>query len=279
MGNPALGRGWMTYLFPLDPHSNYMYYRYNNKLGPGKMTNFIMHTHMSFVDSVYVFKDKLGRVYNSLEKYRTTLKNATTMPYIFECHGETMEEGKSEIIGVALDAGAELICEATKPSMQLYCDGSDSNITCIYRDKRFDLNCRKETRFERDESIIVVAFNRVRNTSTVNLTRQSPLNALAYTSSFGEGYVGHQHTFFRADFVSDLAMNDKLKVSTGDAKTDARIGAYAPPAIFKYGTWPRDQYESNGFDVKKMKRRMLDNCATHLSYGGVDFPWEKHFGN
>ena len=71
-------------MFPLEPHTNLMYYNYTNAfLGDGEIDNFVMHTHMTSFDSIYVFK---GRgVYGALEEYRRRLNGA--LPLVFECHG------------------------------------------------------------------------------------------------------------------------------------------------------------------------------------------------
>ena len=98
-------------------------------------------------------------------------------------------------------AKAELICEATKPGLRMVCDplnGSD----CALRDRRVNLLCKTRARLEADDVLVLLAFNRVRRTSTSPMiSRHSTIEELSPITPFGMGFAGHQHTIFRADFV------------------------------------------------------------------------------
>uniref|UniRef100_A0A7S3LPI7 Uncharacterized protein n=1 Tax=Aplanochytrium stocchinoi TaxID=215587 RepID=A0A7S3LPI7_9STRA len=237
IGSPFFGGGWMTYMMPLDSNSNFAY------------------------DSLYVFKS--SKAFDHLEKYRHD-KLKGRLPYVFDCHNNTMEIGKNNILGVVVGSGAELVCEATRPSMQLFCDEKQHD--CIYRDTRFEFNCKERIRLEKDEELVILAFNKVRNTSTVPLTRQSPTNNLLYVSTFGEGYVAHQHSFFRFDFVSDLAKRGLMEKSSGNADKDFATNAYAPPALFLYSRFPRDSYEFESLKKSKKKEEYSDNLVTKMHH-------------
>jgi len=273
MGAPIIGNAWMTYHFPLDPHTNFIYYNFTNKmLGSGELSNYILHTHMSLLDSVYIFKGPL--VYSAIENFRK--KRKKKIPYIFECHGENITDAKKEILSLAAGSlNAELICEATKPSVQLQC--SDSlNIGCAYIDKRVDFNCRSPARFEANETLVVLAFNRVRNTSTVPLTRHSSPQRLAVMSPWGYGYSGEQHTILRADFVSDKARQGKMGPSAGDGEKDLSSGNYAPPSLFLYKPWPTAADDMMTLNPHlNLREEMLRNCELDISFKADSLFWEK----
>uniref|UniRef100_A0A6S8BB04 Uncharacterized protein n=2 Tax=Aplanochytrium stocchinoi TaxID=215587 RepID=A0A6S8BB04_9STRA len=261
IGSPIFGHGWMTYMLPLDSNSNFAYWKHKNSwLGPGEISNFITHTHMSLTDSLYVFKG--NKAFDYLEKYRHD-KLKGLVPYVFDCHNTTMEIGKNDILGVVVASGAELVCEATRPSLQLFCDEEQHD--CVYRDSRVEFNCKEKVRLEKDEELVIIAFNKVRNTSTVPLTRQSPINNLLYVSTFGEGYVAHQHSFFRFDFVSDRANTGMMGKSSGNADRDFATNSYAPPALFLYSLFPDDSYKfiNDGIsDGHKLKENMIEGCSS-----------------
>lgn len=255
-------------MFPLEPHTNLMYYNYTNTLlGDGTMDNFIMHTHMTTVDSIYVYKGRA--VYGALEEYRRKRNGA--LPFIFECHDIDPQKGKESVLRLVegeeldslidgrlkVDVGldeSKLVCEATKPALKLECEGS----LCTYRDKRISFNCRQSVPLKAGESLVILAFNKVRNVSTTPLTRTSSQEDLAVFSPFGMGYAVHQHSFFRADFTS----------ATLSSAKDWNI-SYAPPALFVYGDMP---YHAR--NVMQGARRILEGCPDRFSYV-VDLPWNK----
>lgn len=216
IGNPIVGPGWSTYMYPLEPHLNLMYFFASNLLlGPGVLNQFILHTHMSTFDSLYAVKGKAA--YEVLEKYRKARGGA--LPIIFDCSEIDVDKAKEEILNMVLQTpNVELFCEVVKPAMVEVCMREGS---CTYRDKRADLNCKKNVRLERNETVVILAFNRPRNVSKVPITRNSPLEDLgkdpvssmirtlrtnlgidsAVISPFGMGYSASQHSILRANFV------------------------------------------------------------------------------
>jgi len=283
IGSPVAGAGWMTYIMPLDSNSNVAYWNHTNQwLGPGTISNFIMHTHMSLTDSVYVFKGQ--DLYAALENYRRTRMNGAFMPYLYECHDDNVSDNKKKLLGLALGAGGELVCEATRPSMDLYCDNDSGERNCIYRDTRIQFNCKESMRWEDNEELVIMAFNKVRNTSTTPITRNSPINSLQYISTFGQGYAAHQHSFFRFDFVSDKARKGEMGPSTGNGNLDFERGVYAPAALFLYSNFPFEQY-LNPEHMDRPKRTktlvsfgnfdkfdLIEDCPSHFSYSNVNLP-------
>lgn len=113
-----------------------------------------------------------------------------------------LSEGwKANLIENRYVAEAELICEAAKPGLLLSC-GDPDVATCELRDRRLNLICKQRVRLEAQAVLVVLAFNRVRRTSTLPMvTRNSGVEELAPITPFGMGFSGHQHTIFRADFV------------------------------------------------------------------------------
>lgn len=270
-GNPPTGMAWMTYAFPLDRHSNFMFYNFTNYfLGSGELSNFILHTHMVYADSIYVFKG--DDVFGALDKYLT--ENKGSLPYIFECHNTNLDVKKQEILQLVLDTSAELVCEGTKPTLVLYCDKKDDD-NCIYRDRRIDFNCLEKVRLEEGEILSIITFNRVRDFTTggkearpdIRANEVPNLNSLAVSSSFGLGWVSHQHSFFRGDFVSDKARAGLSKFSTGKAEEDILLGRYFPPAYFWYGFWREKQWEID------QQIKITKDCPNNISFDAY-LPWE-----
>ena len=173
MGNPFVGLGWNTYQMPLDPSSNVMFFNLTNKFfGAGVLNDFILHTHMSYFDSIYVFKSP--GLYQHLDAYRRRLNRS--LPIVFDCLPPHSNSSIAEMLSeIRRLENTELICEGTKPSLQLYCS---NNSTCVYRDKRVQFNCRQDVRFEVNETLTVVAFNVVRNISSKKITRSSSMDDL-----------------------------------------------------------------------------------------------------
>ena len=82
------------------------------------------------------------------------------------------------------------------------------------------------------------------------------------------GYMAHQHSFFRADFVSDRAKQGTLGHSVGDPQTDFDKGNFAPPSLFRYAQWP--QPPASGYVAAA--RRLIDGCKVKMDYK-VNLPW------
>ena len=173
IGSPPLGIGWNTYIMPMDPSSNVMFFNYTNFfLGDGELSDFVMHTHMSYFDSIYVFKG--DKVYSKLNQLR--IQWNSSLPIIFDCLPSTKGNPKKTILKEVLRVpGASLVCEGARPSMQLFCK---SEHDCMYRDKRIQFNCLDKVRFGVNETLTVVAFNYIRNVSTTPITRNSSQEAL-----------------------------------------------------------------------------------------------------
>jgi hypothetical protein len=125
------------------------------------------------------------------------------------------------------------VCEAVKPGLDWRCDGDLDNAArfgypqavasgraatdtaenigaansepppsrpaCQYRDVRLDLHCQPTIHIGADESLFVFAFNSIRNVSDDSLGGLSRNTAAWHgISIFQEGFVAHQHSFFRA---------------------------------------------------------------------------------
>ena len=178
IGNPIAGPGWSTYVYPLDPHLNLMYFQATNLLfGSGVLNQFVLHTHMASFDSLYVVKGKAA--YGRLEAYRKA--KGSTLPMILDCIEQDADVAKNRILRQVLEEpGVELFCEIVKPSLVKSCTTSG---TCTYRDKRADFNCKTDVRLEKNDTIVVLAFNRPRNVSNIPITRDSPVDDIGKFST------------------------------------------------------------------------------------------------
>ena len=95
IGAPILGQGWQTYYFPLDGHTNMMYFKFKNTfLGAGELSDFILHTHMTFLDSLYIFKGQ--HAFEALQDFRKM--NTGSLPYVFECHKQDFEATSKKLL-------------------------------------------------------------------------------------------------------------------------------------------------------------------------------------
>eukprot|EP00924_Labyrinthula_sp_SR-Ha-C_P011304 augustus_masked-scaffold_36-processed-gene-0.7-mRNA-1 protein AED:0.23 eAED:0.32 QI:0/-1/0/1/-1/1/1/0/739 len=272
-GNPPLGLAWMTYMFPLDYNTNVMFYNFTNfYLGSGTMKNFILHTHMSYTDSLFVFKG--DNVYKILSDALTNRgERELVLPHIFECHDQDKTTmNKEDLLQRLLsDPSVHLVCEGNKPTLVLYCSEGDQE-NCIYRDRRIDFNCVSELRLEEEDTLTIIAFNRVRQTSIKNnkvaeINRDMSINLKAIYSSFGYHFVAHQHSFFRGDFVSDRANERKYSKPFGKASLDFLFGEFAPPAMFQYGRWMHHTMEDH------LIADMVETCPKSVSFDEY-LPWE-----
>ena len=173
MGNPFVGLGWNTYQMPLDPNSNVMFFNLTNRIfGDGVLNDFVLHTHMSYFDAIYVFKG--NGLYQHLDEYR--IRRNASLPMVFECLPPRRKSSKDQVLSYIQNfKGSQLVCEGTKPSQQLYCTDEKD---CVYRDKRIQFNCRRDVRFAVNETLTVVAFNQVRNFTTQPISRSSSIETL-----------------------------------------------------------------------------------------------------
>eukprot|EP00924_Labyrinthula_sp_SR-Ha-C_P010825 augustus_masked-scaffold_35-processed-gene-2.61-mRNA-1 protein AED:1.00 eAED:1.00 QI:0/-1/0/0/-1/1/1/0/776 len=273
LGNPPLGFAWMTYMFPLDYNTNVMFYNFTNLyLGAGTMKNFILHTHMSYTDSLYVIKG--DNVYKTLSDALTNKgERELVLPHIFDCHENDKDKfNKEELLKLVLsDTTNQLVCEAAKPTLVLYCS-DETGENCIYRDRRIDFNCVEEVRLEEEDTLTVIAFNRVGQTSIkdnqiAEINRDMSYNLKAIYSSFGYHFAAHQHSYFRGDFVSDRARERKFSTSFGKASLDFLFGEYAPPSMFFSGRWVHKVE-----DHKKIQE-IVKACPNSVSFDEI-LPWE-----
>jgi hypothetical protein len=195
------------------------------QLGAGTVSNIHIHTHQSMFDSLLVFKEsnRGDKVFQAIDSLRP---EGTRLPYIPECHNDTLEATKVRLVELALGQGrAQLLCEATKPGLVWEAiptaarahsatekEGSSSGTGThaphaphAYHDRLMDLQCLKNIRLEQGDTITVVAFNKARPTSTAGpVTRSSP-SRWGRAVYEGERFAQSQHTIVRMDFVSDAA--------------------------------------------------------------------------
>lgn len=217
--NPCIGSGPCTYALPLDPHSNLLAYHYTHGegqslLSSGYMSNFMVHSHQTMMDSIFVFLSKDAAAYDAVNAFREDL----SYPLILECLHDgqyDLESAKVEVFRRVHEAGAQLLCEATKPSLLLLQVDDDDEEGAVHAyDKRTQLNCRKgSVPLEVGDVLTVVAFNQIH--PQTHLTRTSS-NFLAMTA-FGRRFQTYQHTIFRFD------------LSYGNDEPE-----YIPPAYFRY---------------------------------------------
>lgn len=218
--NPCWGGGPCTYAMPLDASSVLAYYNYSHMsvLGPGLLKNFIVHTHQTVMDSIFVFKG--AGVGTALEKFRRD----AALPIILDCHGEqggfSIEQAKREIFSSLPTTDAELVCEATKPSVHFECSGHEESQECHAYDRRLQLNCLESVHLEPLDTLWVVAFNRAHKPNGVER------NTAAFNRSrlYDGLYATYQHSIFRGDFLAD----------------PEHQGA-RPPATFSYAKWVRSE--------------------------------------
>ena len=178
IGSPPVGIGWNTYIMPLDRSSNVMFFNFTNYfLGNGVLNEFALHTHMTYFDSVYVFKG--DTVYAKLESLRQSWNRS--LPVVFECLPPLKRSPKETLLDLAIaEPSASLVCEGARPSMEPYCESDD---TCTYRDKRIEFNCRRDVPLGINETLTVIAFNKIRNTSSEPITRSSSQDSLGKKST------------------------------------------------------------------------------------------------
>lgn len=209
--NPCVNPGPCIYPLPLDPNSNMMAYHYvhgegGSDLSSGYMSNFVLHTHQTLMDSAFLFLSTNDAAYQAVNAFRED----RGWPVILEClrGGQyDLESAKQEIFSRIHNAGGRLVCEATKPSLEFR--GAQAY------DRQSQLNCLKDpVPLNVGDVLTVVAFNQIQNT---NVTRKSSsfLSHAAYSRTFS----APQHTIFRFD------------LSYGSKEEEP---AYAPPGFFKY---------------------------------------------
>eukprot|EP00586_Coscinodiscus_wailesii_P005029 CAMPEP_0172486432 /NCGR_PEP_ID=MMETSP1066-20121228/15027_1 /TAXON_ID=671091 /ORGANISM="Coscinodiscus wailesii, Strain CCMP2513" /LENGTH=623 /DNA_ID=CAMNT_0013252401 /DNA_START=113 /DNA_END=1981 /DNA_ORIENTATION=+ len=202
--NPGSGAGPATYAMPYDSNANLMFYNYtHDDLASGVLKNWVLHTHMAFADSVFLFKG--DNVHNVLDDFVHGLGNDIEVPIILDCHGHTLESAKKAIINPLMEQdGTTLVCEMTKTSLRFDCDKDSLSLSknnqCTSYDKRSHLNCLKELAMEPGDALTVIAFNHVRKYNSPTRTESTHDNPNPYDANI---FAAGQHSIFRADLISD----------------------------------------------------------------------------
>ena len=215
LNNQCVGAGPCTYVIPFDPNANLLAYSYTHgdfgsNLSSGFMSNFILHTHQTIMDSVFLF---LAHD-NSVLEIVDSLRQDRDYPLILDCLDDPgvydIEAAKQELLLKIMSSGAQLVCEATRPSLLLKTDSAGN--THAY-DKRAQLNCLQgRVPLDAGDVLTVLAFNEIR---PHNVTRSS--QAFRKQTPFSNSFVVHQHSIFRFD------------LSHGDVEPP-----YVPPSYFYY---------------------------------------------
>ena len=237
INNQCIGKGPCTYPIPYDPNTNLLAYTYTHgefgsDLSSGYISNFILHTHQTIMDSAFLFISPDDTVFQTIDSFR----QGRDYPLILDClHNESvqlydLEGAKQELFGRIFDAGGKLVCEATRPSVQMETDASSTNITHWY-DRRARLNCQRDpVPLQVGDVLTVLAFNEIR---PHNVTRSEACE-FRRTSPFEESFAVQQHSIFRFDLSHDAD----------------REPEYVPPSYFFYALRGR---------VKKRKHEPLDS--------------------
>lgn len=140
---------------PVDESSTLMYYRFPNSYlgGGGKLTDFLLHSHQTFLDSTWIFKGQAA--YDELEAFRA----GKFLPIILECYGYDLKKTKAELFK-RLKAVAEAVCIVDHPNIQYTCKTKDQ---CGDFDKRMDIRCTNTSvSLPEGEVLTLVAFNKIK---------------------------------------------------------------------------------------------------------------------
>ena len=272
LSNP-IGGGPGCYLIPLGA-SNLVYYNWTNFLfGPGKMLfdNFVVHTHQTMFDSLWIFKG--NGVYAALEKWRQRTPLATggnrkklppaeysrkhaspaawkgaMLPYDVSNHaGQSLSHLQREILdAVTKDGKGELVCEVAKPGLEcLDSGGPRLNNTVKYFDRRAPLTCAGAAaggvRLEANEQLTVIAFN------TVRIQKGHHWKNTFRPDGGTKIPVLYQHSLMRFAFLRDDAKT--LPPEPPNQQLALKRNVYAPAALFEYMRWPDDKSRSDWFDT------------------------------
>jgi hypothetical protein len=237
LNNPCFGPGPCTYMYPMDPHHNVMWYQYihgdrSTRLSNGTITDFILHSHQRIFDSAFLIKTNNDDVYAALESFRGHKR----LPLILDCHhsGTTLATAKAHLLSRVKQKGGQVICEVTKPSLSF--ENDETGELQVY-EKRAKLNCLNHpVELRVGDRLIVVAFNTVQKSQ---LTRRSNANA------FGTFFAAYQHTIFRFTLTYD-----------------ERNIEYAPPSYFYYADLGED-LDPNHFYPDKF---ITGTCSPQISY-------------
>lgn len=242
--NPCVGRGPCTYQMPLDPNSNMLAYHYvhgegGSDLSSGFMSNFVMHTHQTLMDSAFLFLSKDDAAYKAVDAFR----GDSRFPVILEClnGGQyDLESAKEEIFARVEKAGGRLVCEANKPTLALDMDPSSGAVHAY--DKRPQLNCLKDpVPLNVGDVLTVVAFNQILPNNNISRKSSSLLSSLAYSRTFS----APQHTIFRFD------------LTYGDEEPD-----YAPWGFWRYC----DKIDNGEIHEQTMDIDLNTGCPDSITY-------------
>jgi hypothetical protein len=155
------------------------------KLGAGIVSNIHVHVHQTMFDSLLIFREsnRQNTVFAAIDPIRP---KDQYLPYIPECHNDTLERTKGRLMELALGPRkAQLLCEATKPGLvwtktpTANCasssgasgvgadkDASASTDHYGYHGRLIDLHCLENIRLEAGDALTIVAFNKAPATST-----------------------------------------------------------------------------------------------------------------
>ena len=242
LNNQCIGEGPCTYAIPFDPNSNLLSYNYTHgdsgsKLSSGFMSNFILHTHQTLMDSAFLFLSSDNSVFEAIDSFRQDRE----YPLILDCLDEEpydIETAKKELFNKILDAGGKLVCEATRPSLHLQVD--NAGIEHGY-DKRARMNCLQgQVPLNVGDVLTVLAFNEIH---PHNITRRSP--AFLEQNVFENGFAVNQHSVFR------------FELSYGNEEP-----AYVPPSYFYYS----DGWEKEESNVT-LDELLHTGCPDSIRYG------------
>lgn len=236
-------------MIPVDPSSTLMYMKYKNDFleNSFSMKNFVFHTHQVLFDSMWLIKGKSA--YHILESFRrepllvSPAKNVF-QPIVLECNGYSLESAKKKLRPLLLES-SEFLCVVESANLVKACDEDGY---CEGYDKRMKHMCKTaELRLEKNETLVLVAFNTVKlipGLNHVQSREEWTRRANVYTKFYG----AYQHSVARFDLYPD----------------EVGPGKIVPPAYYYYSSVEPEAFP--GPLPRMALNRVTSNCNASIRF-------------